>query len=117
MRALDVVEGHVFHVVGYVGWVAERPDGRAPGFVAVHIFHLDVGAVAFDGDAVLLWVLGGCFLKQGWGDGLTSPQVTVQLLMKTSFEFQVSVPSVLTVLHWLLLVEFMSRFVMVTFSL
>lgn len=45
----------------------------------------------------------------------TSPQVTTQFLIVTSFEFQVSVPSVLTVLHWEFDVAFMSKFVMVTF--
>jgi hypothetical protein len=45
----------------------------------------------------------------------TSPQVTTQFLMAISFEFQLSKPSVLTVLHCEFDVAFMSRFVMVMF--
>jgi hypothetical protein len=45
----------------------------------------------------------------------TSPQVTTQFLMTISFEFQLSKPSVLTVLHCEFDVAFMSRFVMVMF--
>lgn len=56
VRAGDVVEGHVLHEVWRVaGVVAQRADGRAAGLVAVHVGDLDVGAVAFDGYAVL-WV-------------------------------------------------------------
>ena len=48
--------------------------------------------------------------------GRTSPLVTTQLEILTSREFQMLVPSVLTVDHRVAEVAFISRFVIVTFS-
>jgi hypothetical protein len=48
-------------------------------------------------------------------EGLTSPHVTTQFLMTMSLEFQLSKPSVLTVLYCELEVAFMSRLVIVMF--
>lgn len=53
-----IIEDHVVDVVCYVARVPERPDRGAPGLVAVHVVYLDVGAVAFDGYAVLRGLLG-----------------------------------------------------------
>ncbi len=111
MREGDIFENYVRDVVGLCGG-ADGAYAHPARFVADYVRDMNVATVAFDRDAVLKTVSGSASVRD-W-DG-TSPQVTVQLEMTISFEFQVSTPSVLTVLHWELEVAFMSRFVMVTF--
>jgi hypothetical protein len=75
---------------------------------------VDVGAIPLDRDAVLR---GRVRDEERKGEaGLTSPQVTTQFLMTMSWEFQLSKPSVLTVLYWEEDVAFMSRLVIVMFD-
>lgn len=50
---LDVLKENVLHVVGLSGVGADAADGHDAGLVAGDIGHMDIGAVAFDSDAVL----------------------------------------------------------------
>lgn len=81
--------------------------------MACDILDVDVATVTLYRDAVLAIVSGSEKIRRR--RFLTSPQVTTQFLIVTSFEFQVSVPSVLTVLHCEFDVAFISRFVIVMF--
>jgi hypothetical protein len=110
----NVFEEHVVDVVWRAGRVTKGADAHGATFIAGHVPDVDVATVAFDGNAVLSH--RQVDLRMYQGPAPTSPHVTTQFLMTIFFEFQLSKPSVLTVLHCELDVAFMSKFVMVIFS-
>jgi len=105
----DVFEDDIIHEVWCRGRIAQRANAHGTRFVAGYVLDVDVATVAFDGYAVLFRVDSGSARERADGmnehrfdkqqDGHTSPHVTTQFLIVMSFEFQVSVPSVLTVDH------------------
>jgi hypothetical protein len=110
----DVGKCDIVHIFRDGSGIAEGAYDHGTRLVACYVGDVNVGAIAFDRDAVLdnfdsatrTWI---------FRRGLTSPQVTTQFLITISLEFQLSKPSVFTVLHWEFEVAFMSRFVIVMF--